>query len=400
MISTVFLAKNLKLELVGILGYVRSTNSTLVMLGGLGMALTATRYLAVLSSKVSCRAEEKTEIIALTLITGLVSSLFVFILASLFLEELLVYSEISLEFFNIIQFALCGIVVIGVDGVLSGIIKGLDDFKAEGIMLAFANLISFCVIILGLYFESLYLIVAGFLTSYLFHAMFSLFYLAKRGLLDFNISSQAFLGYFGDAFVKFSLPSFFGSLVVFPAFYLSNIWLSKSTGLADLAVFDVINQWRLILLFIPSVLSQVFFTAYSKNSSNQNEFKHTFRVSVWLNSLITVILLGFVLMFSEQILLAYGEEFVRGRQSLVLISVSSALIVINNLFGNVLLSRNLVWLGLSVNILWAVVFLVWLNWELFVLGSGILGLARAYLVSYSALMLINLSVIRSKRLLV
>jgi O-antigen/teichoic acid export membrane protein len=78
---------------------------------------------------------------------------------------------------------------------------------------------------------------------------------------------------------------------------------------------------------------------------------------------------------------SYGNSFKEGSVILIVLSVTAILISINSVIGQVIAGMGRMWIGLVVNIIWAITFLL-IAREFIDRGYGAMGLAKAMFIAY------------------
>jgi O-antigen/teichoic acid export membrane protein len=173
--------------------------------------------------------------------------------------------------------------------------------------------------------------------------------------------------------------------MVAPIMWLANAIVANTPGgYGEIGLFSAANQWRAVLMFLPSVLLRVALPlmASSLEPTDSADFGKTLLLTQGLT--ITLALpAGALLMFlSDPIMALYGKEFAGG--GTVLIGVASSLMIscIGSGTGTVIEARGKVWRGVLLNLSWGAVVILTV-WSLAgVWGAKALafGYALAYLV--------------------
>src|SRR5690606_14135555 len=104
---------------------------------------------------------------------------------------------------------------------------------------------------------------------------------------------EVYYSFFDKSFLKnlkvlysFSLPAVLSGLIISPVIWISNrILISQPHGFDLLDEFEIANQWRSTILFIPGALAQVALPMLAKGKS---DFLYIFRKNLHLNILVSV----------------------------------------------------------------------------------------------------------------
>lgn len=182
---------------------------------------------------------------------------------------------------------------------------------------------------------------------------------------------------------RFSLPAFLANIVLGPVAWVANTMLvGQPGGYAEMGVFNAANQWRVAITFLPAMIGTVSLPMLSSLFGARQ--RSLYLKVLWNNLLLTcgvaLAVAGPVILAARPIMGLYGEGF--GEHSLVLVFVAAACVLVagNGVVGNAIISAGAVWWGFLFNLLWSFAFLAA---AAFFIDYGALGLAGAYLLSYS-----------------
>src|SRR5690606_8463280 len=136
-----------------------------------------------------------------------------------------------------------------INGAYSGSLAGFQDFKNIAKNTFFASIVQAILAILG----SIYFGVIGCLIGYGI-GYFILFLLHKKAV-DKNFGGTKRILRFKDLFTtdkaflwSFSLPAALSSFMVTPVFWWSKSFMIRASDFKEMALFDVADQWRIIVL--------------------------------------------------------------------------------------------------------------------------------------------------------
>ena len=181
---------------------------------------------------------------------------------------------------------------------------------------------------------------------------------------------------------KFSLPAAVSSMIMPPVIWWAKTLLVRESGFGAMATFDVAEQWRSQILFVPGVLATIILPVLAKNKAtdSKSDFLNTLKINLILNVAIVSILSILVLFAGDFILSGYGDEF-NNAIPLYILAFSAILISFSNIVFPILMTYNKIWIGVIINIIWA--FFLVITTKLF-LGMGYAenGLAAAIFFSY------------------
>jgi O-antigen/teichoic acid export membrane protein len=379
LLSSIIVARFLGKVGFGELGMLQSTVGMFGVFAGLGLGMTATKYVAEFREKDKSKTGR---IIALSsqvaFITGGLTTLVLLIIAPWLATKTLSASHLA----NPLRIAV-GLLFFGaINGAQTGALAGFEAFKTIAQINLIAGLISFPIVVVGVKLGGLNGVVWGLVISMVFNYLLNHFAIKreceKNGIIvDYQNSRQEV-----SVLWKFSVPAFLSSAMVGPVTWLCNTMLvNQPNGYAEMGIFNAANQWRNALLYIPGVLTMPAITLMS-NAIGLNQVSITQKVYIKTTLLNGIILLPAVILlslWSPQIMSAYGSGFSSGWSVMILMLVVTLLLGIMNPTGNLITATGKMWLGFLMNSGWAIV-LILSTYYLVHLGAK--GLALAYLIAY------------------
>jgi O-antigen/teichoic acid export membrane protein len=182
---------------------------------------------------------------------------------------------------------------------------------------------------------------------------------------------------------SFSLPAMFSSMLVVPVTWLTNAILAKQpNGFGELGLFNAANQWRILVIFIPALLTSAMLPILSETHgrADKGDFVRTVYLNLrmtWVTAFPFAVL---VILLSEPLALLYGREFMKCENIIVVLMISCFLAVVNGAVGTALAGSGQMWLGSTFNFGWAIVLTA--ASMVLVPRYGGLGLGLAYLMAY------------------
>ena len=105
------------------------------------------------------------------------------------------------------------------------------------------------------------------------------------------------------------------------------------------------ERWRELLLFIPASLSQTVFAYFShlRGAKDEDGYAKLFRLNLAAHVVLAAIPACTLLFFPREAMSVFGTGFEGGTITLCMMAVSALPIVVNNLLGQVLQSRGMIW---------------------------------------------------------
>lgn len=153
-------------------------------------------------------------------------------------------------------------------------------------------------------------------------------------------------------------------------------------GAAQAAIFSAANQWRQVLLFVPTVFGQFVTPIIAERLSrgSTEDAAEALRLSILAAAIVAVPAGLGLAALSPWIMAGYGAGFGEGAMVLVAIVAASALVAVQTPVGSAIAGAGQLWTGAWMNAAWGAAMLLaaWLLRE-----RGALGLALAYLAAYA-----------------
>ncbi|MBE0660348.1 MAG: hypothetical protein IH602_21825 [Bryobacteraceae bacterium] len=365
-------------------GELNILSASVNMLGtfaGLGLGLTATRFVAAL--RVSDPIQTGEIIGACQLLSILSSGAVALCLAlgsEYFAGRVLSAPGLSIP----LRISSLLLLTSTLGGVQIGIVNGLERFSTLAFLHMAKGLLTFVALWAGSTLAGLNGVLWGLVAAGLAHSALLHWKIrslaAHAGLrIRIGVSLKVYA-----VFSRFALPTLLSSLLLSPVTWLTNVLLaSQPGGYRELGIFGAAFQWRQALLFLPSQFSQITIPRLTSLhvSGGGSSFRQLLR---WTVVGIALLAIGFgvpVALFSGPIMGLYGEDFSGGALVLVALVVATALNLVSNVLGQALVAAGRMWLGFGLNLVWAAALV--LLTVLLLPRSGSIGLAVAYCGAYA-----------------
>ena len=181
---------------------------------------------------------------------------------------------------------------------------------------------------------------------------------------------------------KFTLPAALSTFMVMPVFWIVRTMLVNKCGFEELAIYEVADQWKVIILFIPTAISQVVLPILSGLSTddNQKQFWKVLRINLFLNAGIALVIASIVSCCSPFIMSFYGSAYTK-YSVLIVLAFSTVFSSMASIIGLSIYSRAKMWVSFAFNFLWALM-LILLSLLFLHYGYRSLGVSYAILLSY------------------
>lgn len=380
LISGIICAHILGKASYGEFSMIRSTISMFVVFGTAGLGMTATKYISEYRQTQSSRIGS---IYLVTNIFALITSSIVTIIVLSFSDEIASNTLHSPQLVFAIRIGAILLFVTILNGAQNGVLAGFENFKgiaintfigsiAESVfMIVFAQFygVEGAIFGFGIGFMALY--ITNFITI---HKTFRKYSIKANKITLINKDDLKLL-------YKFSLPAAISSMLASPAIWLIRTFLVNENGFEELAVFEAADQWRIMILFIPTAVSQIVLPILSSVVNvDKSKFWKVLYLNIFANGVITLLITIFVVIFSQNIMNVYGKEY-DNEMPLIYLAISTIFSSISSVIGLSIASKGKMWVGCGFNLLWALLIVIFAK-TFIAMGMGANGVALAVLCSY------------------
>lgn len=380
LVASIICAHILTKQEYGEFGMVRSTINMFVVFGTAGLGLTATKYISEYRKNNNNRIAS---IYILTngfaIVTGLIVTSLVLFIAPYLAKETLKVPELepSIRIGAILLF------VTIINGAQNGVLSGFESFKTIARNNLIGSIVESICMLVGAYYWRVFGAILGYGISFIIIYIVNYYSIRSIFKKDKIVVS---LSYFNKEdfklLYKFSLPAALCSLLVTPTIWAVKTLLTNKAGFEELAVFEVGDQWRTVILFIPTAVSQVVLPVLSSMvEDHPSKYWKVLKTNLYLNAGVALVMAIIVSLFSPVIMKLYGKAFISDYGVLIILAISTVFSSMANVIGLAISSRSKMWTGLVFNIIWAMMLiiftLVFVN-----MGLGAKGLALSLTLSY------------------
>ena len=396
-LATILVVRILGKNDYGQLSIIRSTIQMFVSLSAFGMGTTATKFIAQYRSS-DANKVVNIYVVANAFAFGIatLTSILIYVFAHYIAYNMLNAPELLKD----IRIAAIILFFSLLNGAQTGTLAGFEDFKRIAKSTLIVGFLELCLLSIGALVLGVRGAILGFGFSYCFVFIYNSYYIRKyiknlgvsiiTTIKNLKISDFAII-------YQFSLPIALTSWIGMPCLWYCKTYLVNHAGFEEMALYDVSDQWRAQILFIPAIVSQVLLPILS-NSIAKNDKKSTIdalRINININGGVTFSFAIILAVFSPFVLRIYGSEYTNSLP-LIFLAFAGAVTSISNICGSFIFSSNKAWSILKFNVAWAMVLLVTSiilinkNW-------GASGLALSYL--FANIILTLLMVIKTYRTL-
>lgn len=379
LLSSILAARILGIQPFGELGIVRNTMEMLGVLAGLGLGVTTTKYVAEYRSACPRRAGHLIAIANLTAcgMGGLLAIILVVTAPSL-ADAFLNAPDLA----GPLRAAAPLLVLNALAGAQTGSLAGFEAFRQIARVNLWAGLASGLLLPVGAALGGVGGAIGGLTAAALLQC------LLNRAALAATAAQSGVAITLRDSWrelyvlSKFSLPATLSSVLVAPVTWLCGSLLVQCPGgYREFAVFTAANQWFLVLTYVPAAVLAAILPILSSGSLRHDAQRlgRFLRGAVAANAAIVVPAAMAGAALSPQIMQSYGPEFSLEGPTLVSVLMTAAVAALLQPVAQLIAATGRMWLGLAMNLGWALLFLLGTH---LLLPWGGYGLAVARLAAY------------------
>lgn len=396
LIAGIICARILGKEVYGELGMLRSTISLFVVLGASGLGLTASKYISEYKEK------DKNLISGIYILTNsfaLFTAIIITLTIISFSKPLCISLLNAPHLIN--EFKVGGLIlfITILNGAQNGILSGFENFKGIAINNFWTSIAECIFLIVGCYYWGLIGAILGYGISYLI-LWFLNHHTLQKEIRARNIRISCKIRWnLLQVLYKFSLPATISALLVTPVFWGVRAMLVHCNGFAESATYDVAEQWRIIILFVPNSLCQIVLPILSSIRSSNNEIKDYWKVlkiNILVNAGICTMIALIISLFSNTIIKLYGTNFTNNIP-IIILSISTIFSSSSAVIGMAIASLGKMWTGCLFNIIWGLIVL-YMSYYFLQNSYGANGVCISIISGYIVLTLIQITYLwRQKR---
>jgi O-antigen/teichoic acid export membrane protein len=386
LIASIVTARLLGKTVFGEFGMIYTTALTFGSLAGLGIGMTATRYVAEWRTK---DAQRTGRIMGLSMIAAIVAASVIVVLILIFADSLASQTLNAPHLVNELRISCLILFFAVINGAQIGILSGLEAFKRIALVGLIRGLITFPITLIGVIIFKLDGALIAMILSNGIGLILSEDAIRKE-CNNYNIQ-VIYQGVSTELPIlwKFSLPAFLSNLVIGPVLWLGNTMLvNQPGGYGEIGLLNAANQWRALLMFIPNIISSVALPMLSNEvgvRSKETNFNQLMDLTQSI-AVITVVPLSTILIFMGSWIMGLnGKDFNNGGSIFLGIIVGITISAIGNAAGTALQAKQMMWLGAFMNFTWGLLYILF-SWY-FVGSWGAKALSTAWAIAYLILTL-------------
>ena len=368
----------LKQEVFGQLGMIRSTLNIFIVFGASGIGVTATKLISTYRTNDIPRLLRMTRLtFRLAWVMALVLMAFCFVLARPIARHILHAEHLTFE----LQIASLLLLFSILYGVQNGVLTGLEQFKIMARNMFVGSFLEAVLMVAGAYFWGLTGAIVG-----LGIGLGALFWVnrlsIKKHYAQYVVGEMQSTHTSNDwsMLLNDCIPATLSALMVTPTFWGIRTILLQHDGYNSLALFEAADQWKVMMLFIPTAISQMVLPILTSIRQQRQQFRHVLLANIALIVGISSMITLMVLLLGGPIMQLYGKGF-SDKMPLVYLALSNIFSAYSNIIEMSIYSKNKMWQAFVINLFWAIVLLVSAYW-LVERGLNATGIALAVLIAY------------------
>ena len=378
LVAGILCAHLLKQEVFGQLGMIRSTLNIFIVFGASGIGVTATKLISTYRTNDIPRLLRMTRLtFRLAWVMALVLMVFCFVLARPIARHILHAEHLTFE----LQIASLLLLFSILYGVQNGILTGLEQFKIMARNTFVGSFLEAVLMVAGAYFWGLTGAIVG-----LGIGLGALFWVnrlsIKKHYAQYVVGEMQPTHTPNDwsMLLNDCIPATLSALMVTPTFWGIRTILLQHDGYNSLALFEAADQWKVMMLFIPTAISQMVLPILTSIRQQRQQFRHVLLANIAFIVGISSVITLMVLLLGGPIMQLYGKGF-SDKMPLVYLALSNIFSAYSNIIEMSIYSKNKMWQAFVINLFWAIVLLV-SAYGLVERGLNATGIALAVLIAY------------------
>jgi O-antigen/teichoic acid export membrane protein len=383
----------------GEIGMIQSTQGLFGVVAGAGLGLAATKFVAEFRSTDPVKTgRSATFATTIALVSGSVMALVLLACSGVMASSVLRAPHLTAE----LQVA-TGLVLFGtINGVQTGALVGFGDFRTLAVLSSIRGASLCGLLIAGIAVGGVLGGVVGLVLTEAIAVLAN--QVALRRILPATVTRRDRRAAWSELvpMCRFGGLSLLGSICTMSAMWFANLVLvAQPGGYAALGVFNAAERWRQLLLFLPASFSPVILTTLSNlhGRKDPNAYRRLFGLNLAVSVAVVVVPSIGIMLCAGPAMGLFGDEYRGGWTTLVILSASAVVVVLNNLLGQILVSRGAVMGRFLLDVLLAAV-LALASWQLIPIyrEQGMaLGSLIAFAVTAAALAATTIHFMRASR---
>lgn len=380
-VASILVARMLGKVGMGELGIIQSTVGIFSAFAGLGMGLTATKFVAEFRIKDPQRAGAMLRLSALvTWCSGAVMMVTMLICAPWFAQKTLAAPQLA----GLLRVGSILLLVGSVNGAQTGALAGFEAFKTIARVNLICGLLNFPLMVGGAWWFGLEGAVGGLVGSMVMNCLFSHLAL-RREAARANVPFSAKLKpEQWSVLWNFSLPSVLCNVIMGPTNWACcALLVNRPNGYAEMGVYNVTLSWYSLVAFLPNVLAQVVLPLLSSQTAepgHQNERKIVALATI-ANAIVVIPTLLIISVASPFVMSFYGAAFREGWPTLVMTVLTAGIVAVQAPAIQAITASGRMW---AIFITYVSYGVLYFGLTFIMVGWGAFGLSTARCLTYVA----------------
>jgi O-antigen/teichoic acid export membrane protein len=358
LLSSIIVARVLGKEGYGQLGIIQITIEMFGIVGGFGLGITATKYVAELRRSDPQRSGR---IIGLCSLVSWVTGAIMAIALALLAPWLAVRTLNAPQLIPLLRIGSLLLLLAAVNGAQAGVLAGFEAFKVRARITFFAGLINFPLMVAGVYFAGILGATWALVASAAANCVLN--FLALRKEAHRSGISLSYKGCFQERSMLwgFSIPAVLTGVVYSPIAWTANVLLvNQPEGYGQMGVYNAARQWQTLLLLLPNIFASValpIFSSSVKDGKTTQDFQNTFRISHGVAVVISFPLCAALGFLAEWLLRLYGKAFTEGVPVVIGVLLAALIQCLGVTCAPAIQAKGKMWLGFYYNLVWGCLYL-------------------------------------------
>lgn len=335
LVSGIIIARLLGKDLYGEYGLVKTTMFYIASFSTFGLGTSITKFV---SNSIEEGGKDLRSVIKAASVITFVFSFLLAILLVIFAKQVAVFLE-EPTIVVPLRFLAALIIFRALNTTQIGVLSGYKDFRAIAKNVTISGLSMLVLSIPLTYLYSLTGALVSLIVSQIIYYILNQIDISRLSSQTSNISSSKDYG----KLLKFSFPIALQESTFMICNWGLTLMIPKLCSMGELGIYSAISQWNAIILYIPSVLSNVVLSYLSGTQNDIVAHTHTLKRMTLVNFVSSLVPFIFVLSLSNTITSFYGSTFATMRIPLIVIVFSTVFVAISNVFSSELISKSKAW---------------------------------------------------------
>ena len=377
---SIFLARFMGPTRYGELGIIIGSIDLFSIFAGLGLGLTATKYIAEFRVKDPERAGRILAVsTGMATVTGVIFAILLYFMA----PWLAAHTLAAPQLVGPLRIGACVLFFSATTGAQSGALYGFEAFHVMAQVQTIIGILELPLLVGGYLLGGLNGVVWG--TAGSRFASWVLMNLALRKEARRHHIPIVFKEWTQELSViwHFSIPAALGGIMVIPVNWACTALLvNQPRGYAEMGAYNAANQWYAALIFLPTALGSGLLPLLSDRMGQKDGKTSGDILKVMMKLNAAIILPAAVIMsfLSPLVMRLYGRGYRDAWPTLIAVLATAGIMAVISPVGDVIAASGKMWLGLLMNAAWATVYV---TSTLLLVHWGSMGLASARLIAYA-----------------